>query len=74
MCVGKVTILYQGHKIHILVDYVRNKLKLIVDNEKIDDFEELLPWASVRETATRHMKILLTEVQVEVINICLKCM
>ncbi|CAG9772868.1 unnamed protein product [Ceutorhynchus assimilis] len=66
MCVGKVTILYQGHKLHILMDYFRNKLKLIVDNERIADYEEIEDWARVRETATKHMKLLLTEDQVEV--------
>ncbi|KAL1513261.1 hypothetical protein ABEB36_002690 [Hypothenemus hampei] len=65
-CVGKVTILYQGRKLHILVDFYRNKLKLIVDNERISDFEEIGDWAEVRETSTRHLKILLTEVQAEV--------
>lgn len=65
-CVGKVTILYQGRKVHILVDYYRNKLKLIVDNERIADFEEIEDWAKIRETSTKHMKILLTDVQVEV--------
>lgn len=68
MCVGKVTILYQGHKLHILVDYYRNKLKLIVDSERVADFEEIEDWAKVRETPTKHMKLLLTDVQVEVIS------
>ncbi|XP_066254573.1 hemocytin [Euwallacea similis] len=66
MCVGKVTILYQGRKIHILVDYYRNKLKLIVDNERVADFEELENWAKMRETSAKHLKMLLTDVQVEV--------
>ncbi|ENN77021.1 hypothetical protein YQE_06515, partial [Dendroctonus ponderosae] len=66
MCVGKVTILYQGHKVHILVDYYRNRLKLIVDSERVADFEEIEDWAKVRETATKHMKFLLTDEQVEV--------
>ncbi|XP_030749920.1 hemocytin [Sitophilus oryzae] len=66
MCVGKVTILYKGHKVHILVDYFRNKLKLIVDSERIDDFEEIEDWAKVRETGSKHFKILLTDDQVEV--------
>ncbi|KAF7276957.1 hypothetical protein GWI33_009615, partial [Rhynchophorus ferrugineus] len=66
MCVGKVTILYKGHKMHILLDYFRNKLKLIVDAERIDEYDEIADWASVRETATKHMKILLAEDQVEV--------
>jgi len=70
-CVGKVTILYQGRKVHILVDYYRNKLKLIVDNERIADFEEIEDWAKIRETSTKHMKILLTDVQVEVMTFCL---
>lgn len=70
-CVGKVTILYQGRKVHILVDYYRNKLKLIVDNERIADFEEIEDWAKIRETSTKHMKILLTDVQVEVMTSCL---
>lgn len=65
-CVGKVTILYQGHKIHILMDHLRNKLKMIVDSERIDDFSEISDWAKVRETATKHIKILLTDLQVEV--------
>lgn len=68
---GKVTILYQGRKVHILVDYYRNKLKLIVDNERIADFEEIEDWAKIRETSTKHMKILLTDVQVEVMTFCL---
>ncbi|KAJ8974052.1 hypothetical protein NQ317_002298, partial [Molorchus minor] len=65
-CVGKVTILYEGHKIHILVDEYRNKLKFISDSERITDFDEISQWAKVRETATKHMKILLTAIQVEV--------
>lgn len=65
-CVGKITILYEGRKIHILLDEVRNKLKLIVDSERIDDFSELSSWARVRETATKHIKMLLTDIQVEV--------
>ena len=67
MCVGKVTILYQGHKLHILVDFYRNKLKLIVDNERISDYEEISDWMQVKETTAKHMKMLLTEDQVEVI-------
>ncbi|EFA10333.2 hemocytin [Tribolium castaneum] len=64
-CVGKVTILYQGHKIHVLNDMIRNKLKLIVDGEKIDDFTEIT-WGQIRETSSKHFKIHLVEVQVEV--------
>lgn len=66
MCVGKVTILYKGHKIHVLMDYYRNKLKLIVDAERIEDFSEVADWINIRETATKHFKLLLTEIQVEV--------
>nr|CAI5831317.1 unnamed protein product [Callosobruchus analis] len=66
MCVGKITILYQGHKIHILLDEFRNKLKLIVDSERVTDFDDIADWAAVKETATKHMKFLLTAVQVEV--------
>nr|CAI5832157.1 unnamed protein product [Callosobruchus analis] len=65
MCVGKITILYQGHKIHILLDEFRNKLKLIVDSERVTDFDDIADWAAVKETATKHMKFLLTAVQVE---------
>ncbi|XP_050302983.1 hemocytin [Anthonomus grandis grandis] len=66
MCVGKITILYQGHKVHILVDHFRNRLKLIVDSERVADFEEIDDWAQVKETRAKHMKFLLTDVQVEV--------
>ncbi|XP_017781781.1 PREDICTED: hemocytin [Nicrophorus vespilloides] len=65
-CVGKVTILYQGHKIHILFDGIKNNLKLIVDAERIDDFTVIADWANVRETKSKHLKILLTKAQVEV--------
>lgn len=66
MCVGKITILYEGHKIHVLVDEYRNKLNLIVDSERIVDFDDIASWASVRETATKHLKLLLIAAQVEV--------
>lgn len=66
MCVGKVTILYDDHKIHVLLDEYRNKLKLVVDSETITDFSEVALWAGVRETTTKHMKILLIASQVEV--------
>lgn len=69
MCSGKITILYEGHKIHILLDDYRNKLKLIVDNERITDFDEISQWAGVRETATKHVKMLLSALQVEVGNV-----
>lgn len=59
--------LYEGHKIHILLDEYRNKLKLIVDSERVSDFNEISQWANVRETATKHIKLLLTAIQVEVI-------
>lgn len=66
MCVGKITILHQGHKIHVFFDTVRNKLKLIVDAERIDDFEEVADWMQVRTTKSKHMKLLLFKIQVEI--------
>lgn len=66
-CVGKITVLYEGHKIHVLLDENRNRLKLIVDGEKVSDFSEIIQWANARETATKHIKLLLTAIQVEVI-------
>lgn len=63
---GKVTVLYEGHKIHVLLDDYRNKLKLIVDGERVSDFSEIVQWVNVRETATKHIKLLLTAIQVEV--------
>lgn len=69
MCVGKITILYEGHKIHVLLDEYRNKLNLIVDSERITEFDDIALWAAVRETATKHLKILLISAQVEVRNI-----
>lgn len=66
MCSGKVTCLYDGHKMHVIRDTLRNRLKLIVDSERIADFTEIEDWAKVRETSSRHMKILLTKEQVEV--------
>lgn len=66
MCVGKITILYDDHKIHVLLDEYRNKLNLIVDSERITDFEEVAAWTAVRETATKHLKLLLIEAQIEV--------
>jgi von Willebrand factor len=64
--VGKVTILYQGRKIHIFTDMIRHKLKLIVNGEHIEDFSDVSSWARIRETATKHLKIHLTDVQVDV--------
>jgi von Willebrand factor len=65
-CVGKVTILYQGRKIHIFTDMIRHKLKLIVNGEHIEDFSDVSSWARITETATKHLKIHLTDVQVDV--------
>lgn len=66
MCVGKVTILYEGHKIHIYYDYVGNKLKIIVDAEILEKFEDIESWALVTETSAKHIIFLLKKVQIEV--------
>lgn len=66
MCVGKVTILFAGRKIHVYRDDVRNRLKLIVDSERILDFSEVADWMEVRETKSKHFKILLKAAQVQV--------
>ncbi|KAJ3643777.1 hypothetical protein Zmor_026489 [Zophobas morio] len=65
VCVGKVTILYQGRKIHILNDVFQNKLKMIVDGERIDDLSEVT-WANVRESPSKHIKIASKSSQVEI--------
>lgn len=64
-CVGKITILYEGRKIHILNDMIRGRLKMIVDGERIDDFS-VIAWAKVKETSSKHLKLTLTDIQVEI--------
>lgn len=66
MCVGKVTILYNGHKIHILYDEARDSLKIIIDGEVLEHFEMIKYWAVVAETPAKHIKFLLKKLQVEV--------
>ncbi|RZC42307.1 hemocytin, partial [Asbolus verrucosus] len=66
ICVGKVTILYEGRKIHVYHDQIKSNLKLIVDGERIDDFADISKWSQVKRTSTKHLKILLTDIQVEV--------
>lgn len=66
MCVGKITILYEGHKIHIFYDNSRNKLKIIVDGEVVHNFSDISQWATVTETLSKHIRFLLNKAQVEV--------
>lgn len=66
MCVGKVTILHEGHKIHILYDQIRDKLKVIVDGEVLRNYAAVSEWATVLETPAKHIKFLLKKLQVEV--------
>lgn len=66
MCVGKVTVLYEGHKIHILYDQIRDKLKVIMDGEVLNDFNTVEDWAVVKQTLAKHIKLLLVKQQVEV--------
>lgn len=66
MCVGKVTILYEGRKIHILYDERRDSLKIIVDGEVLNNFATIADWATVTETPAKHVKFLLKKLQVEV--------
>lgn len=66
MCVGKVTILYEGHKIHILYDQIRDSLKIIIDGEVLTNFATIGDWATVTETPAKHIKFLLKKLQVEV--------
>lgn len=66
MCVGKITILFAGRKIHIFNDDIRNKLKIIVDGERIEDFNEVSSWLGVKQTIAKHLKISLKSAQVEV--------
>lgn len=66
MCVGKVTILYENHKIHILKDEQRNRLKMIYDGERITDFEDVAEVVKVGETQKRDLKVLLNRIQVVV--------
>lgn len=66
MCVGKVTLLYQGHKVHIVRDDKADKLTMIVDSELIDDFDEISDWARVQVTKSKHFKIYLDPIQVQV--------
>ncbi|XP_056642321.1 hemocytin [Diorhabda sublineata] len=64
-CIGKITILYKGHKIHVLRDQSKSKLKLIVDGESIVDMVEIAPIINV-EKEGNDLKIVLPDVQVEV--------
>lgn len=66
MCVGKVTILYKGHKVHIIKHDNGHKLQMIVDSEVIDDFDEISEWALVQVTGSKHFKIFLDHIQVQI--------
>lgn len=66
MCVGKVTILYNGHKIHVIRHDFGYKLQMIVDSELIDNFNEINDWVRVQVTASKHLKIYFDPVQVQV--------
>lgn len=66
MCVVKVTILYEGRKIHVLYDGTRDRLKIVIDGEVLTNFADVEAWATIRETASKHIKFLLKNVQVEV--------
>lgn len=66
MCVGKVTILYEGHKIHIFYNYIKDKLKIIIDGEKLEKSEDIESWATVTETASKDIVFVLKKVLIEV--------
>lgn len=66
MCVGKVTILYQGHKVHIIRDERNNRLRMIADSEVVEDFADIRNWARVEVTGSKHFKIFLDAIQVQV--------
>lgn len=66
MCVGKVTILYMGHKTHVIRDTSHGRLKVIIGSTHITDFTEIEKWAHVKQTPAKHLKIYLHELQVKV--------
>lgn len=66
MCVGKVTILYEGHKVHIMYNLLKNKLKVIIDGEVLTDFTEVAQWAQIKETPSKHIQFTLIKSEIEV--------
>lgn len=68
MCVGKVTILFRNHKIHIIRDNLKQKLKMIVDSEHIEDYKDIKSWAKVIVTGSKHLKIFLNNIRVQVLS------
>lgn len=64
MCVGKVTVLYKNHNIQVKRDLPHGSLKLIIDSEHIFDISEPKEWLDVKQTSTKHLRILLKEIQV----------
>ncbi|CAH0555060.1 unnamed protein product [Brassicogethes aeneus] len=66
ICEAKTCKIHIQNKAWEMCNSVKHKLKLIVDAERINDFEEISEWLSVRETSSKHFKILMTEMQVEV--------
>lgn len=65
-CVGKVTILYNGHKIHIIMDDVGQKLRMIVDSEVIYDYKEISDIAKIKVTSSKHLKIFFDDIHLQV--------
>lgn len=60
-----MTILFAGHKIHVLLNKLKHNLKVIVDAERLDDFDDV-KFMKIQETKTKHLKFYLTKIQVQV--------